>query len=415
MNNFQINKIAVMGLGYIGLPTATLFANQGIPVLGVDINKTIVDTVNQGKIHIVEPDLDRMVEAVIRAGRLRATTECEPADVFIIAVPTPFKGDHKPDLSYIESAATMLAPKLVKGNLVILESTSPVGTSEQLARWLSQDRSDLSFPLSSDDPDINICYCPERVIPGKVLHELTMNDRILGGMTPRCAQKAKQVYELFVKGECLTTDAKTAELAKLTENSYRDVNIAFANEMSLVCDRLGVDIWELIRLANHHPRVNILQPGAGVGGHCIAVDPWFIVDSAKNITPLIQAARQVNNFKPQYILKQIEKLLMQHPHSIVACLGLSYKPDIDDLRESPAIKIVNALSKQTAIKELLVVEPHVTALPASLKGKIELTDGRSAIERANIIVVLVPHTAFNQIDQTTLKDKLLINPTPLWR
>jgi len=410
MNNFQINKIVVIGLGYIGLPTAALFANQGVQVVGVDINETIVRTVNQGKVHIVEPGLDS-----IQTGRLRATIECESADVFIIAVPTPFKGDHKPDISYIELAAKKLAPKLEKGNLVILESTSPVGTSEQLAHWLSKDRSDLSFPFSSDVPDINICYCPERVIPGKVLHELTMNDRILGGMTPLCASKAKKVYQLFVKGECLITDTRTAELAKLTENSYRDVNIAFANEMSLVCDRLGVDVWELIRLANHHPRVNILQPGSGVGGHCIAVDPWFIVDSAQDITPLIQAARQVNNFKPQYIVKQIEKLLVQHPNSIVACLGLSYKPDIDDLRESPAITIVKALSKQTAIKELLVVEPHITALPASLKGKMELTDYRSAVERANIIVVLVPHTAFNRIDQATLKDKLLINPTHLWR
>ncbi|MDR0762404.1 MAG: UDP-N-acetyl-D-mannosamine dehydrogenase, partial [Campylobacteraceae bacterium] len=342
--------VSVIGLGYIGLPTAAMFAAGGIKVIGVDVNQYAVDTINQGKIHIVEPELDKLVSNVVASGYLKAVTKPKTADAFIIAVPTPFKDKHEPDLSYIESAAEAIAPVLKKGDLVILESTSPVGATEQMAERLSSKRSDLTFPQThGEDSDIRVAHCPERVLPGRILKELVENDRIIGGMTPKCSNAAVKLYKSFVKGECIITDAKTAEMCKLTENSFRDVNIAFANELSIICDKLGINVWELISLANRHPRVNILQPGCGVGGHCIAVDPWFIVSKTPKEAKLIRTAREVNSHKPEWVVDKVDeaisRFLKENPQKnknniTVACFGLAFKPDIDDLRESPAVEIV---------------------------------------------------------------------------
>lgn len=403
---FKINRVAVVGLGYIGLPTAALLADHGVDVIGIDVNESAVETINQGKIHIVEPNLEAVVNRVVSGKKLRATTDFQSVDVFIITVPTPFKEDHKPDLSYVYAAAKMLAPHLQKGNLVILESTSPVGTTEQMMQWLTEWRPDLAFPQ-----DVSICYCPERVIPGKILEELINNDRVLGGITLESAEKAHALYKIFVKGDCLLTNARTAELVKLTENSYRDTNIAFANEISLVCDQFGVNVWELIKLANHHPRVSILNPGCGVGGHCIAVDPWFIVDGAPGVTPLIRAARQVNDGKPLYILNQVSKALEGLSNPVVACFGLTFKKDIDDMRESPALKIAEKLSQMNGIKELLLVEPHVACLPKSLSSS-KLVSAEDALAKADVFVVLVDHSCFKELD---FSNKILINPTSLYQ
>lgn len=413
----SFKKISIIGLGYIGLPTAAIMASRGIKVIGVDINQQTVDTINQGKIHIVEPDLDIVVRSVVQTGQLKATTIPEVADAFLIAVPTPFKEDHKPDLSYIKSAAEAIAPVLEKGNLVVLESTSPVGATEKLADWLAEDRPDLSFPQQKgDNADIFIAHCPERVLPGYVLQELVSNDRIIGGMTPRCAKAAIELYKIFVKGECLITTARTAELSKLTENAYRDVNIAFANELSLVCEELHVNVWEMIELSNRHPRVNILQPGPGVGGHCIAVDPWFIVDSAPDQTQLIRIARIVNDSKPLYVLKKIQAKAGRFKNPKIACFGLAFKANIDDLRESPALQIVKMLNHEQ-VGELLIVEPHINILPESLvhKTNICLVDTYLALEQADIVIGLVDHNEFKQVDQDLLKEKIVIDLRGMWR
>jgi UDP-N-acetyl-D-mannosaminuronic acid dehydrogenase len=351
-------RISVIGLGYIGLPTAAMFASRKVEVIGVDVNPRAVDTINRGGIHIVEPDLDMIVHASVHEGYLRATLEPEPAEAFLIAVPTPFKGDdHEPDLHYIESAAKAIAPVLCEGNLVVLESTSPVGATEAMAGWLAQARPDLSFPQDAGETsDIRIAHCPERVLPGKVMQELISNDRVIGGMTRRCSERAVELYGTFVTGECvIATGPRVAEMAKLTENSFRDVNIAFANELSMICDRLDMDVWELIRLANRHPRVNILQPGPGVGGHCIAVDPWFIVASAPAEARLIAMAREVNDAKPGWVLDKVRAAIGAHlSHNpdrtarevTVAIYGLAFKPDIDDLRESPALDIARRIAAE---------------------------------------------------------------------
>src|SRR5690554_5084928 len=352
----MFETISMIGLGYIGLPTATLFASRKKKVIGVDVNTYAVDMINQGQIHIVEPELDMLVHAAVEAGYLRATTSPEPADAFLIAVPTPFFEGHKPDLRYIQQAAEAIAPVLQPGNLVVLESTSPVGTTEQLAQWLAAARPDLTFPQQQgDDADIQIAYCPERVFPGKVEHELVTNDRVIGGMTDPATQMACQLYRTFVTAELVPTTARTAELCKLVENSYRDVNIAFANELSIICDKLNINVWELIQLANRHPRVNILQPGPGVGGHCIAVDPWFIVSSAPEESQLIRTARTVNDAKPEWVTakvhQEVARFLQANPDRseqdvTVACFGLAFKPDIDDLRESPALDITKKLAAE---------------------------------------------------------------------
>lgn len=417
----MIQIISVVGLGYIGLPTAAVIAAQGVNVIGVDVNQHAVDTINQGKIHIVEPDLDALVHEVVRKGSLKAVTKPEPADAFLIAVPTPFKGNHEPDLSYVEAAARSIAPILRKGNLVILESTSPVGATEKMAGWLAQARPDLSFPdQAGEAADVSVAYCPERVLPGKVLHELVENDRVVGGLTPRCGEKAADLYRLFVRGQCLITNARTAEMCKLTENAFRDVNIAFANELSLVSDELGINVWELIKLANHHPRVNILLPGPGVGGHCIAVDPWFIVDSAPNSAKLIRTAREVNDHKPHYVIARLESLIQdiktETRPPVIACMGLAFKPDIDDLRESPAIEIVKHISEKK-LGTLLIVEPNIDSLPIDLEKSpdIKLLDAEAAVRAADIVLMLVNHREFYQIDRTLLNGKKVLDTRGVWQ
>lgn len=398
----SFNTISVIGLGYIGLPTAAAFASAGKHVIGIDINQHAVETINRGEIHIVEPDLDVAVRDAVAAGRLRASTRPESADAFLIAVPTPFKGDHVPDLAYIEAAAKSLAPVLKKGDLVVLESTSPVGATEQMADWLAQARPDLSFPQQAgEQADVNVAYCPERVLPGQVMRELIENDRVIGGMTPVCSERASALYKIFVKGECIVTNSRTAEMCKLTENAFRDVNIAFANELSLISDKLGINVWELIRLANRHPRVNILQPGPGVGGHCIAVDPWFIVDSAPEEARLIRTAREVNNHKPTWVMNKVEEAIgqanadgKQSKDLTIAVFGLAFKPDIDDLRESPALDIAAELAQRHEGR-VLAVEPHISVLPAKLNSpNVTLSDLPTASEQADIAVLLVDHKPF---------------------
>ena len=408
-------RVAVVGLGYIGLPTAAVLASTGIDVVGVDINSETVNTINRGEIHIVEPALDALVREVVKIGHLRATTIPELADAFIIAVPTPFKGRYEPDLSYVEAAARAIAPYLKKGDLIILESTCPVGTTEKLTRWLADARPDLGFPTAhSVNADINVAYCPERVLPGKVLAELVSNDRVIGGITPQCSVRAHSLYMHFVKGECIISNARTAEMCKLTENSFRDVNIAFANELSLICDKLGINVWELIRLANHHPRVNILSPGPGVGGHCIAVDPWFIVDSAPELAKIIATARTINDSKPQYIVDKVRAAAISYDEPKVACLGLAFKADIDDLRESPAVQIVDTLAKEPM--RLLLVEPFITTLPKRFAGcdNISLVSLEEALQQADIVVGLVDHTCFKQINLELLKNKTVIDAKGIW-
>jgi UDP-N-acetyl-D-mannosaminuronic acid dehydrogenase len=398
-------KISVIGLGYIGLPTAAMFASRRIKVVGIDVNPDVVERINKGEIHIVEPDLDIVVHAVVNEGYLRASMVPEPADAFLVAVPTPFKGsNHEPDLKYIAAACSAIAPVLEKGNLVILESTCPVGTTEQMAKWLAAARPDLTFPLDHvENSDIHIAHCPERVLPGKVMQELILNDRVIGGMTQKCSDLAVKLYKTFVTGECLVTSPRAAEMAKLTENSFRDANIAFANELSLICDRLKIDVWEVISLANRHPRVNILRPGPGVGGHCIAVDPWFIVASAPEESRIIRTAREINDGKPDWVLQKVEEaceeLLALHTtrdikEVIIACYGLTFKPDIDDLRESPALRIAEALSRRH-VGPLLAVEPNIKALPQIL-GHTELVPVEAALQRADIHIYLVAHKEFKE-------------------
>jgi UDP-N-acetyl-D-mannosaminuronic acid dehydrogenase len=398
----MFKTISMIGLGYIGLPTAALFAARGVRVIGVDVSARVVETINAGRIHIVEPELAGIVHMAVTAGKLRATQTPEAAEAFIVAVPTPFTADHQPDLSYIRAACEGIAPVLARGNLVILESTSPVGATEAMAGWLAERRPDLSFPHQAGEAaDIQIAHCPERVLPGRVVHELVENDRIIGGMTRIASEMAVALYKIVVRGDCVITDARTAEMCKLTENASRDVQIAFANELSMICDRLGIDVWELIRLANRHPRVNILQPGAGVGGHCIAVDPWFIVASAPEEAALIRAARMRNDAKPGWVLDKGRAALLEamaaRPHRslsemTVACLGLAFKPNIDDLRESPALGIARAFGELGC--QVLAVEPHIDALPAALDGlPVRLVDIEAALA-ADVICVLVRHDAF---------------------
>jgi UDP-N-acetyl-D-mannosaminuronic acid dehydrogenase len=407
--------ISVIGLGYIGLPTAAVLASRRCHVVGVDVNAHAVDIINQGKIHIVEPELDMVVHAAVTEGYLRATTQPVAADAFLIAVPTPFKGDYEPDLAYVEAASRSIAPVLKRGDVVILESTSPVGTTEQMAQWLAEVRPDLRFPVNGvTDVDVHVAYCPERVLPGQVVRELVENDRIIGGLTPACSAIAAEVYQLFVQGELLITNAQTAEMSKLTENSFRDVNIAFANELSLICDQLGIDVWELIRLANRHPRVKILQPGAGVGGHCIAVDPWFIVHRSPNEAKLIRAAREVNDGKPAWVVQQVRDAARRQAERkkageliTVALLGLAFKPNIDDLRESPALHIAEALTTGGS-ERFLVVEPNIESVPPSLKGQ-RLVALEEAVAEADVVAVLVAHREFDGLKSIIRPGQVLVD------
>jgi len=409
----QFKTISMIGLGYIGLPTAAVFASRKIKVIGVDVNQKAVDTINRGEIHIVEPDLDMVVHAAVKEGYLRATTKPEPAEAFLIAVPTPFKGEnHEPDLSYIESAAKAIAPVLAKGNLVILESTSPVGATEQMAEWLAEARPDLTFPQThAENSDIRVAHCPERVLPGHVLRELVQNDRIIGGMTPKCSQLACKLYKSFVEGECVVTNARTAEMCKLTENSFRDVNIAFANELSMICDKLDINVWELIKLANRHPRVSILQPGPGVGGHCIAVDPWFIVNKSPEQAKLIKSAREINDRKIDWVIQKVKEKVellnkgknTQGPKNI-GILGIAFKPNIDDLRESPALKIAEALTASHNGK-VYVAEPNIDKLPDNKAAALLLKELNYVIDESDIILILVAHSEFKLIEWERYAEK----------
>lgn len=392
-------------------------------MVGVDVNQHAVDTINRGAIHIVEPDLDKVVKDAVDGGFLRAVTKPLAADAFLIAVPTPFKGDHEPDLAYVEAAAKSLAPVLKKGDLVILESTSPVGATEQMADWLAQARSDLSFPQQAGEAaDVNIAYCPERVLPGQVMVELIQNDRVIGGMTPKCSERASALYKIFLEGECVITNSRTAEMCKLTENSFRDVNIAFANELSLICAEQGINVWELIRLANRHPRVNILQPGPGVGGHCIAVDPWFIVAQNPQQARLIHTARLVNDGKPLWVVDRVKAAVAdclaatdkRASEVKIACFGLAFKPNIDDLRESPAVEVVHLIA-EWHVGETLAVEPNVEQLPKSLAGHVTLTPIAEALQQADVIVMLVDHQQFKAIRPEEIKQSWVVDTKGVWR
>ena len=414
----SFSRIAVVGLGYIGLPTAAIFAENGLEVVGIDISPHVVETINAGRPHFGEPNLDALVRCVVESGKLRATLELEPADAFIIAVPTPLRGhgEHsQPDISYVEEAARAVAPVLRPGNLVILESTSPVGTTERMAAAMAELRRDLTFPQSRGEmADIQVAHCPERVLPGRILDEVVNNPRVIGGMTRKCAQRALSLYKIVVHGECRVTSARTAELAKLTENAYRDVNIAFANELSFICDKLKINVWDLIAMANLHPRVNILSPGPGVGGHCIAVDPWFIVATNPHEAKLIRTARLINDSKPDFVVTKVREKAAALKHPVIACLGLAYKKDVDDLRESPAVEIVRKLAQED-IGELLVVEPHINRLPPELADLgLELHDFDQALESANLVLLLVDHMSFMQVDRDMLKDKFVIDTRGAW-
>ena len=427
--NKSKQKIVVIGLGYIGLPTASMLATKGHQVVGVDINEAAVNTINSGNIHIVEPDLDILVRSAVNCGNLKASLIPEEADTFIIAVPTPFKaveGNPKaPDISYVEAATRAIAPYLQPGNLIILESTSPVGTTDRIAEIISETRIDLAAgssqlaaskktsgqqPVASGQQPIYIAHCPERVLHGHIIRELVDNDRIIGGINRASAEKAEQLYRSFCSGNIFLTDAKTAEMAKLTENSFRDVNIAFANELSMICDRLGINVWEMIDLANRHPRVNILQPGPGVGGHCIAVDPWFIVASAPDEAQLIRTARQVNDRKPHWVLEKVKAKAERFKNPVIGCLGLAFKANIDDLRESPALDITRELLA-SGIGQIMACEPNVN----SGFDEFPLHDLGTILKEADILVVLVDHQEFKLIDKELLKEKVVIDTRGVWR
>lgn len=418
MHKMTFNTISILGLGYIGLPTAAVLANSGRLVIGVDINPRIVETINQGQVHIIEPELELAVQQAVEKGQFFATTEVQPADAFIIAVPTPLT-NNQPDISHIHSAVLAIAPVLRKGNLIILESTSPVETTEKMAKWLTEARPDLSFPIQNQiESDIYIAYCPERILPGKAMTELLENDRVIGGLSEKSTEQAVDLYQIFAKGQCLKTDARTAELCKLVENSFRDVNVAFANELSMICDELKINIWELIKLANHHPRVNILQPGAGVGGHCIAIDPWFIVSNSPKYSRLIRTAREVNDSKPHWVLEKVKQLLVEYtiakdckPSEVtIACLGLAFKPDIDDLRESPALMITQQISSWHR-GSVLAVEPNIQSLSLD---NIELVDLNDALAQADILVLLVDHTPFKKVSLEQISQRYIMDCRGVW-
>ena len=391
----QMTTCCILGLGYIGLPTAAVLARAGHLVIGVDVNSQVVATVNQGQIHIVEPELDQAVANAVASGTLTAQLTPVPADVFLIAVPTPFHsgadGIPQPNIEHVLAAARSIAPVLRPGNLVLLESTSPVGTTEKVARVI-EEFSGLNTK------QLHISYCPERVLPGRIIQELVSNDRVIGGLTPAAAEAGKAFYATFCQGELLITSARTAEMVKLTENSFRDVNIAFANELSLVCEHLGINVRDLIRLANHHPRVNVLQPGCGVGGHCIAVDPWFIAAEAPDCTPLIQTARRVNDGKSHWVVEQIQTRAYALEQKLgrsarIACLGLAFKPDVDDLRESPSLRITTELLASGL--DVLACEPNLNDHPT-----IKLHSLEQVLDDADLLVFLVAHTPFRNLDLT---------------
>ena len=415
-----MNDVCVLGLGYIGLPTASIFATRGKKVLGVDVVPRVVETINRGEIHIEEPDLDVLVRAAVHSGNLRAATQPESSRVYIVAVPTPFKATatnpKAPDLTYVEAATRSLAGVVQLGQMIILESTSPVGTTELMQGWLVEELQKIRpAEVALLRESLLFAHCPERILPGQMLKELVSNDRICGGLTPAAAEAARDLYRVFCSGEIFLTDARTAEMCKLTENASRDVGIAFANELSLICERLQIDVWELIRLANRHPRVKILQPGPGVGGHCIAVDPWFIVDAAPDVARLIRTAREVNDSKPHHVIARVQECAGRFKAPVIACLGLAFKADVDDLRESPAMDIVAHLAEAGAGR-LLVVEPHIRSLPRGLRAdKAELASLDAAVKAADVVVLLVNHREFVGFDRRKLEGKVVIDTRGIWR
>lgn len=424
----MIKKVSILGLGYIGLPTAAMFASKGIKVLGVDINQDAIKLINQGKIHIYEPGLEEVVKNAVNSKNLIAKNTPEESDAFIVAVPTPFKAKldnsnelPKPDISYINNVIESISAVISEGNIIILESTSPVGTTEGISKKLSKLRPDLTFPHShGSNAQVKIAYCPERVLPGNIIEELQYNDRVIGGISKDCSKKAEEVYKTFVKGKCYLTNCRTAEMVKLTENSFRDVNIAFANELSLISDTLDIDVWELIKLANKHPRVNILQPGPGVGGHCIAVDPWFIIDKNPNESNLILSARKVNDHKPHWVVEKIKHEINLHKKNkfkkrvSVAFFGITYKPNIDDLRESPSLQIASSFVSSDGLN-LLIVEPNIDKLPVSLNNSAKLVSRDVAIQDADILVFLVNHDEFTNIEHLIKDSKSIIDINGFWK
>lgn len=411
-------RLAILGMGYIGLPTAVAIATRGIDVIGVDINPATVTAIARGEVPFIEPDLAVAVSGAVAMGRLTATTETPEADAYIIAVPTPFNEDRTADLSYVKAAAEQIAPKLSSGNIVVLESTSPPGTTEKVCRWIGALRPDLRMPQDGEAvADVFIAHCPERVLPGRIMIEIVTNDRVVGGLTPRCAEKAASIYRLFAQGEILLTDAASAEMAKLSENAYRDVNIAFANELSMICESLHIDIWEVIRLANRHPRVSILSPGPGVGGHCIPVDPWFIVSAAPELARLIRTAREVNDRRPHDVAEQVVAKAERFRSPTVACLGLTFKANVDDARESPAIEVVSLIAKALPEVDILVADPYVHTMPELLKryDNLRLESAHQAVERADIVVLLVEHETFRALRHTRLGGKVVYDTRGTWR
>lgn len=416
--NLEMSSVCVLGLGYIGLPTAALIASRGMHVVGVDTNPAVVNTVAQGNIHIAEADLDGLVQKVVMSGRLVSQSEPEEADVFIIAVPTPLSGNKKPVVDNVVAAARSIAPHLNQGCLVIIESTCPIGTTEQVRDLFVKMRPDLKFPGhdgNGAEPDVYLAYCPERVLPGRILIELVQNDRCVGGLTTHCAAKARRFYEIFVRGDCIETEARTAEMVKLTENAYRDTNIAFANELSLICDHVDVNVWKVIELANRHPRVDILKPGPGVGGHCIAVDPWFIVDAAPREARLVRMSRDVNDSKAVYVLDQIEQLMKSYPERDVTCLGLTFKANVDDLRESPALEIAEKLAEKHG-RRIAVVDPFVDELPQKLyRAGARKIDLEQALNEPGILVVLVDHEPFRKVSAERRTGAVVYDTRGIWR
>ena len=417
LNEVFSGKLAVIGMGYIGLPTATVLATRGIQVVGVDVNPRIVEAISRGETPFIEPDLAASVSGAVAMGRLSMSREMPEADAFIIAVPTPFNPDHSADLSYVQAAAEQVATRLKAGNIVVLESTSPPGTTEKVSRWIGAVRPDLKMPhVVGANADVYVAHCPERVLPGRIMIEMITNNRVVGGLTTACAIKAASIYRVFCQGEILLTDAASAEMAKLVENAYRDVNIAFANELSLIAEGLRLDVWEIIRLANQHPRVNVLSPGPGVGGHCIPVDPWFIVAAAPDAAKLIRTAREVNDHKPHHVADQVISRAARFRSPSIACLGLTFKANVDDIRESPAVEVVGLIAGALPEVEIMVADPYVEELPPALhsNANLRLVNAGEAVDLADIIVLLVEHDAFKPLRHTRQNGKVVYDTRGAW-
>lgn len=418
MDEVFTGTLAVVGLGYIGLPTAVALATRGVDVVGIDTNEEILTAVRAGRVPFAEPDLAVGVSGAVAMGHLTVSDTVPQADAYIIAVPTPFQDDRTADLSYIKSACESIAPTLRTGAIVVLESTSPPGTTDQVSRWLGELRPDLTLPHCTDTvADIHVAHCPERVLPGRIMIEMVTNDRVVGGMTPGCAARAASIYRVFAQGEILLTDAASAEMAKLVENTYRDVNIALANELSLICESLHLDVWEVIELANRHPRVNVLTPGPGVGGHCIAVDPWFIVGVAPTLSKLIRTAREINDAKPEHVADEVIRRCGRFRDPVVACLGLTFKANVDDTRESPAVDVVNLIAQGLPGVDVLVADPYVKKLPERIAHhpNLQISSATDAVDRADIVVLLVDHDQFKTLPRRHASGKVVYDTRGAWR